>query len=522
MASAALLVGCTSGGDGGSGSTGSGSGEPMQAGIIGDQSDAGSPADGGTLSFAGYALPSSLDPVKTQPAGSTGGTEMVSVYDLLMRYDAESGEFVPQLAETLTESDDHLSWTLKLPDGVTFSDGTPFDAQAVVDSTNRYNELHGANSEQFVAGVKSVVAEDPTTVLYNLNQPWHEFPALLTFGHGMIVAPAAYADPENFQPIGAGPFTVASFTPGSKLVMKPRADYWDGPPHLDELNFVTVQGEQAKIDALNSGDIQMAFMLQEDKIDDATEQFPGFYEPVSMGDVGAINNREGHPGAIPEVRHAMQLAIDPDVINQRAKNDKGMPGSELFQKWSKWHSDDVSEVTPDLERARRLLNKAKAEGYDGHLTYVGLQSQTSQDIAVAVQAMLQQVGFTVDVEYAATSTDVVQRLYVDHDFDLTHTSNSISDAVPFMRLSASMRSDSSNNMIGYSNPKMDALLEKTQQSTSDDEKRAGLAQIANLINEDAPVLIWGAGANFVPWTQNVHGAVPSTDGIMLLGDVWLS
>ncbi|WP_328825595.1 ABC transporter substrate-binding protein, partial [Tomitella gaofuii] len=140
LASTALLAGCASNG-GGSGSGGSGGSEGAQitkAGVIGDQAEPGQPVSGGTLSFAGYSMPSSLDPTKTQPAGSTGGTEMANIYDLLVRYDADKQQYVPQLAESLTESDDHLTWTIGLREGVTFSDGTPLDAQAVVDSMNRF------------------------------------------------------------------------------------------------------------------------------------------------------------------------------------------------------------------------------------------------------------------------------------------------------------------------------------------------------------------------------------------------
>src|SRR5699024_6692390 len=85
LASAALLGGCAS--NGGSGSDGSGgdAAAVTSAGVIGDQADPGEPVSGGTLSFAGYSMPSSLDPTKTQPAGSTGGTEMASIYGLLVR-----------------------------------------------------------------------------------------------------------------------------------------------------------------------------------------------------------------------------------------------------------------------------------------------------------------------------------------------------------------------------------------------------------------------------------------------------
>ncbi|WP_235681309.1 ABC transporter substrate-binding protein [Tomitella gaofuii] len=522
LASTALLAGCASNG-GGSGSGGSGGSEGAQitkAGVIGDQAEPGQPVSGGTLSFAGYSMPSSLDPTKTQPAGSTGGTEMANIYDLLVRYDADKQQYVPQLAKSLTESDDHLTWTIGLREGVTFSDGTPLDAQAVVDSMNRFTKNRGANSQQFQAGVKSIEATDPQTVTVTLNAPWREFPAVLTFGYGMILAPAAYADPNNFKPIGAGPYTVANFAPAESLELTPREDYWDGKPYLDSLKFVNIAGGQPRIQAMDSGGVQMTFLRSAEWVANATDKYPGYYEPLNVADVLQINNREGHPGADPNIRKAIALAMDPDVINQRAFSGDAHPTTKIFAEWSKWHND-VPAFTQDTAQAKQLVDAAKANGFDGNITYVTVNNPVSQAIATSTQAMLNAVGFNVDVQYTATITDMVKRLYVDHDFDLTYGSYSISDAVPFMRLDSALRSDSSNNILGYDNPEMDKLLDTAQHATTDDAEKAALQAIEQKIHDDVPFLSLGWGANFVAWKPNVYGAMPSNDGIMLLGNTWI-
>ncbi len=524
FASAALLAGCSSSGDSGSGgegsSSGGGSGDITKAGVIGDQPEAGEPVSGGTLSFAGFSMPSSLDPTKTQPAGSTGGTEMANIYDLLVRYDADKQQYVPQLAKSLTESDDHLTWTIGLRDGVTFSDGTPLDAQAVVDSMNRFTKNRGANSQQFQAGVKSIEATDPQTVTVTLNAPWREFPAVLTFGYGMILAPAAYADPNNFKPIGAGPYTVANFAPAESLELTPREDYWDGKPYLDSLKFVNIAGGQPRIQAMDSGGVQMTFLRSPEWVSAAEAKYPGFYEPLNVNDVLQINNREGHPGADPNIRKAIALALDPDVINQRAFGGDGHPTTKIFAEWSKWHND-VPAFTQDTAQAKQLVDAAKAGGFDGNLTYVSVNSPVSQAIATSTQAMLNAVGFNVDVQYTATITDMVKRLYVDHDFGITYSSYSISDAVPFMRLDSALRSDSSNNILGYDSPEMDKLLDTAQHATTEDAEKAALKAIEQKIHDDVPFVSLGWGANFVAWKPNVYGAMPSNDGIMLLGNTWI-
>lgn len=521
MASGLLIAGCTSNGD----SDGAGSTElqskPGSIGIVGDQSNGGDPVEGGTLSFAGYSPVSTLDPAKTQPAGSTGGTEMAAVYDLLVRYDATTEAFEPQLAKSLDANADATVWTLELRDGVKFSDGTPLDAAAVVTSTNRFNTNRGGNSQAFTAGVKSVEATDASTVTYTMNQPWTEFPSMLAFGHGMVVAPSSDQPDGTFKPIGAGAYTMESLTPGADLVLKAREDYWNGKPHLDTLKFVAISDDQPKIDALKSGGIQMAFLLNDAGVNTAKATLPGYYETVSLSNsVVQINQREGRPGADVRVRKAMQMTIDPNVIDTRAKNGEGTPGTEMFQSWSKWHSD-IAPVPLDTDKAKALVEEAKADGFDGNITYFTTQTQTGQATALAIQAMLQPIGINVNIEYGASVTDVVKRLYVDKDFDISTGSYSIADPAPFTRLYSALNSTSSNNIIGVNDPTMDKILSDVQTAKDDDAKRAALADLQTEVNSTAPFLPLAAGGSFVPWTDNVYGVVPSLDAIMLLDQAWI-
>ncbi len=517
VASGLLLVSCSSNGDGGSGPQT----DPGAVGIIGDQDDGGDPVDGGTLSFAGYSPVASLDPSKTQPAGSTGGTEMAAVYDLLVRYDAESETYEPQLAKELTANDDYTTWTLKLRDGVTFSDGTPLDAEAVIASTERFNTMRGGGSQSFTAGVKSVEATDESTVVYTMNQPWSEFPSLLAFGHAMIVAPSADQAGGDFTPIGAGAFTLESMTPGGEVVLKANPDYWNGKPNLDTLKFVDIKDAQPKIDALNSGGIQMAFLLNAAAVDQASAIFPGYYETNSLSNpVVQINQREGRPGADVRVRKAMQMTLDPEVVNVRATDGKGLPGNDIFQSWSKW-DNDVAPVELDTEEATKLVEEAKADGFDGNMTYFTAQTQAGQATALSIQAMLAPVGINVNVEYGASVTDIVKRTYVDNDFDIAAGAYSVADAAPFMRLFSALHSTSSNNIIGVDDPKMDQILSDIQTAKDDEAKSTALAALQTEINESAPFLPLAAGVNFVPWTENVHGTVASLDGIVLLDQTWI-
>ncbi len=514
-----LLAACASSGGGDNARPGL-EGLRTVAGVIGATPATGSPVQGGTLTFAGYSMRANLDPAKSRPIGSTGSTELAAVYDTLLRYDAAAGDYRPQLAESFTESGDHLSWTLRLRPGVRFSDGSALDADAVIGSIRRYTRAHGANSDQFTRTVVGMDRTGDDEVVFRLSAPWTGFPALFTFGYGMIIAPAGYADPAGFRPLGAGPFAVRDFTPGVSLTVSARDDYWRGRPPLDTVRFVDISGDKPKTDALRSGDIDMAFLRDPEVIGAATGSFPGYYEPLSLNDVLQINNRDGHPGADPALRRAIAAALDPSALVERAYAGAGLATAEVFPQWSRWHGDAAAPVH-DPEQARRLVQQAAAGGTDTTLTYVSLNDPVSQATATAMQAMLGAVGIDVRVDYVATVTDLVKRLYADFDYDIAYGSYSVPDPVAELRLTAALESRSPNNVVGYRDAGMDRLLADAQHAVGDDAKQAAFTRIAQKIHDDVPFVPWATGPNFVPWAPDVHGAVPSNDGIILLDTAWV-
>ncbi|WP_024793930.1 ABC transporter substrate-binding protein [Tomitella biformata] len=514
-----VLASCASGGSDGA-TAGGGSDDATTMGLIGNQPDGGDPISGGKLTYASYSPIASLDPTVTMPSGATGASELSAVYDVLARWDPVDDTFKPQLAQEITPNEDFTSWTVTLRDGVNFSDGTPLNAEAVTWSIDRFVEKKGLNGQLISEGVASTTTPDEHTVVFDLHQPSATFPALLAAGPGIIVAPSSVQGDE-FTPIGAGPFTVERFAPQDELVLAPKADYWGGKPYLDQLRFVNIAGDQAKIDAMDSGGIQMAYLRSPETVTAAREAGGvGMQEINSLGNFGMINNSEGRPGADIRVRKAMAYAIDPAQIDQRVANGTGLPGSEIFMPWSKWHTESTP-ITQDTAKAKELLDEAKADGYDGHLTYTSLSAPTAQAQALSVQAQLQAVGFNVEIVYLNNATDVTKRNYIERDFDISRGAASLMEQDPYIRLDSSLSSTSPSNALGFSDPAMDAALEELQTATTDDAKRAAIAKIQTVVNEEVPFLSWGAQATFITWQDDVHGVKPSLDTVILFDKAWI-
>ena len=209
------------------------------------------PQPGGVLNFAGFSEPISLDPIVAAGNGSSGAIEMAAVYDTLLRYDPQTAKYEPRTAESVTASDDSLTWTIKIKPNIKFSDGTPYNADAVAFGLNRHRS--GQNGQEggivppceqliacprnsvstgvYMTTVKEVTVVDPLTVRVTLKEPWASFQFALSDEVGMIPSPTELkrvcTEPSKairecafgLKPVGAGPFVVDSFKPGEGITM---------------------------------------------------------------------------------------------------------------------------------------------------------------------------------------------------------------------------------------------------------------------------------------------------------------
>lgn len=492
--------------------------EIYAAGTVGP-ADEGTPKDGGTLTLADYSEARSLDPTKTIPNGAAGGTALAAVYDTLVRYDQPSNSFVPHLAESLT-SDDNKVWTLKLRKGVTFSDGTPLDAAAVVGSIGYYMQNQGYNTLLLATNIAEMEPQGTDTVVFTLNQPWITFPNMLAGGAGMIVAPAAYAKgPDQFTPIGAGPFVLDEYQPTEKLVLEANPGYWDGKPHLDAVEFVWLASDEDRLKSLADGTVDVANVRAAQTLEKARKDgFGGIVAPTGLGSMYWINNREGRPGADQRIRQAINYAIDPEVISERVHGGAGLPGRNIYSPSAPYHAD-IETADHDLEKAKALVEEARSAGVSTTLTYIGQSDQASQTQAVTVKAMLEAAGFTVKTDLLRNIADQTNRIYVTHDYDIAVSAMSIPDEDPYSRLATNLHSQSPQNPSGYANPEMDELIAQLQNAEGEAATDL-LTQINELWQETVPGVAMAAGAFFMPWNDDVHGIVGTSETMLLLGNAW--
>ena len=270
--------------------------------------------------------PSGLDP-------HIGAAELAlqmtnGIFDTLVNKTVE-GEYLPGLAESYEVSEDQCTYRLKLREGVSFHDGTPFNAAAVKFSLDRAH--NPANKSQLARGMlgpyRQSVIVDNYTLAIHLTQPYALLLDTLSQGWLAPVSPAAVQRlGQNFAraPVGTGPFIFSKWVPGEYLSIVRNSNYgWapplvknKGPAFLDEIEYHFIADNEARTDALRRGDVDMIFYVAPKDVSlfrsdtdyfATTKHIRGV--PVCM-----MMNIEKGPTNDLLVRRAINFAIDQDTL----------------------------------------------------------------------------------------------------------------------------------------------------------------------------------------------------------------
>jgi peptide/nickel transport system substrate-binding protein len=418
----------------------------------------------------GVALePPALDPT----AGAAEAIDIVvyqNIFEGLTRVD-ENGAVQPGLASEWTISEDGLTYTFKLHEGVTFHDGTSFDADDVKftfdrilapDSVNPHKELYEP--------IESVTVIDPLSVEIRLERPIGRLLFDLGRGDAVIVAPES-ADNNATAPIGTGPFSFVQWDRGSRVVLEQYGPYWGEPVALTRASYVFIGDTATMTNALLSGDIDGTnnFASEALRVFEGNPQFKILVGTTEGETILSTNNKKP-PFDNLKVRQAMAHAIDRQAIIDGATYGYGVPIGSAFAPHNPYYVDLTNTYPHDPEAAKALLAEAGfSDGFSATLklpplAYARLSGQiiASQFAAVGIKLQL------INVEWAQWLEDV----YANKDFDLTI----ISHVEPF---------DIGNYAnpdyyFGYDNPEFQSLIE-TLNGTTDEAARKELAIEAQTI-----------------------------------------
>lgn len=503
------------------------SGEPVEAGDepAGAEASSCPSGPGGEITMGTGTLAAGLDPTVALGTGSSGGTELTAFYDTLLRYLPDTGEFVPHVAESVESNDDLTEWTVVLRDGVTFGNGDPVTADAIQFSIERL-----AESARAAAGLAQEIVDfevvDERTIVLGTDTPNGTVPYTLSTEVGMVVNPAVVeargeAFPTEPTGAGAGPFELERFAPGEEIALVAKDDYWGGEVCLERVRFVNIPGGQGTWDAFRAGELDVAFLNDMTVINDARDAGVEAHTQTSGGNgFLMLNNREDAATADRRVRQAIVLAVDTELINDRASNGEGLPTKCLAHPDQAIHPD-VECPAFDPDAARELVEEAKADGWDGTVELVFRDIPRSVDVSIAVEAMLANVGMNVVRENVDTGTWFERVLAPPYRFDVGEYGLALLDNGPIARMNQFF-SDSVRNRSGYASPEMDAALTELQVAETPDELRAAMGPVQEIWNEDAVALVYDASEWFIAAQDEVEGLIFNRDVTVMFHEAYVA
>lgn len=466
------------------------------------------PTSGGTLLVANDTEPRSLNPAMV---ASNGVFFIASkIVEPLAEMDYENG-LSPLLATSWEGSDDGLSFTVNLREGVTWSDGEPFTSEDVAFSAlNVWKEKQNIGRQIF-RNLEAVDTPDPLTAVFRFSVPTpaqlieNALPAVSAVVpkhilEGVDLDTAEY----NAAPIGTGPFLLAEHKPGELYRLSRNENYWnEGEPLLDQIVYRVLPDAGAKAAALETGDIHVAAFSAVPLTDlgrlDAVEGVsvvPTGYEGITYNITVEMNHRREEL-ANPLVRQALLHAIDRDFIVNVIFLGYATPAVGPVPPTAEdFFTDEVAQYPFDPARAEELLDEAGyPRGEDGTRFSLRLRPapwfEMTRSTGDYVRQALETVGIDVEI-VTADPGGHIRAVYTDHDFDIAIGSpvwrndpaisttalyqGGLPPGVPFA------------NQYGYESEAMDALIEKGLNTIDPQERVAVYKDFQKLAMEELPVL----------------------------------
>ena len=457
-----------------------------------------------------------------------------NMYDGILARDDQMKVW-PELAESYSVSDDGLTYTFKLRQGVKFHDGSEMTAEDVkftFDRLTKDGAMGGKTSprKSLLGPLEETTVVDAMTVRFRLANAWPVFPRMLPFQEVVSKAfvEAVGTDGLATQANGTGPFKLVEWRQGDSVILERFDGYYGGaagiapvgPARVDRVIFRIIPESASRVAALLAGEVDLINELPVHAMR-RVEDNPGTKVLKTLGTRSffILLNTTQPPFDDARVRQAANHAVDRNLIIDRILNGLAVPINGILSPQSFGHNKDLPAYDHDPEKARRLLAEAgHADGVE-----VTLDAETPfKDIAEAIAASMNSGGFKAKVQLwernaLRASWDPKKPKKRDMYFS-SWGSGALDPAGIFVPV---LRTDARGNRSGYSNAEVDRLLDAAN-GEADQAKRAKLYEDAQVIvNEEAPLVFLWLPQDIYGANEQLEGWKPSGRGIIKLHDAYL-
>ncbi len=460
-----------------------------------------SPVQGGTFVTLGHQEVAGLSPEFSGP--TVQWVPIVQIFNSLYQLN-HNLELVPVLAESYEASEDGLTYTFRLRQGVKFHNGDDFTSADVKYTFDWVADPENAsNNAGATELVESVETPDEHTVVVTLTEPDVTF---MIGGAALLILPAAHHEEigeEEFSanPVGTGPFMLEEWSAQERTVLVAFEEHFRGRPHFDRFQVDIVPEAGGRLAALESGqaDNSIWALNAEDNVSMMENDDFTYFETIQS----AINhfpmNNEHPILSDKQVRKALMHALDREAIVQDIfQGQATLAMSNLSPKLERYHNPDVAQYDFNPDTARELLEEAGwVEGDDGirekdgeklAFTCVTITGDSNRrPEAELAQQWFLDIGADMSLQEAPVQTILDAMTAGDMDMSLFNWTYGGTNGDPDAR--ATLHTDGANNFSNFSNERVDELLEAGIRETDEERRVEIYIEIQEIVAEEVPFLM---------------------------------
>lgn len=489
----AVIAGCSGGGGGSTDTSGGLGGDDTPT----PTADPGEIQEGGTLVWGHSEVTQNLDIHQTATAST--GRFLDSVYQSMvgltrdLELSTETDIANRGLAADWEVSDDLLTYTFTLREGVSFHDGTELTAEDVKYSYDRIaNPDTGAIMQFVFSRTESVEIEDDYTVVVNQSEPYQPFLRQLAFS-GTSIVPAESGDQLGDQPVGTGPFQFVMRQQGNRAELEAFDDFWAEGPYLDGVEERTVTDPDSRLTGIQEGSFDLINDIPLDDINSVTGNSSDdittrTWSPLSWAFLN-MNNTEP-PFDDANFRKAVDFCIDKQGLVDGALFGNGRPTASPSFPNSPFRNEELSPREQDFDRAAELFEQSAYSVDEFDLTFkVTTNYPWHVDAATIMQQYFQQAGLSVEIQQLQWS-DWLSQVFANQDFRLSMV-NFFTFWEPAYLYTSLWSSDGSFNFRGYASDDYDQALVDAAQASGREDAIPLYQEAQSTIYEDVPdVMLW--------------------------------
>jgi len=462
----------------------------------GTTSNAGQASDEITVGIA-QDLDNSLDPYQSTAAGTR--EVMFNVFEGLVKPDSD-GNFVEAVASKVEISEDGLTYSFTLRDGVVFHNGSTCTTDDVLYSfeTCAATTVYSNVAEALSAIVEKTV--EGNVVSFTLAEPNSDFLSMVS---SVYILPKDYTEQET-KPVGTGPFKYASRSVQENFVLERNDAYYGAPAGVSKVTYKIYEDANALITALDSGALDLVAHLTIDQVNSLSNGYEILEGTMNLVQAIYLNHRVA-PFDNEKVRQALCHAIDVEAMLELTAEGHGTKvGSSMYPAFGKYFEAELAEAYPhDVAKAKQLLKEA---GYENGFTFtikVPSNYQPHVDSAVVLVEQLKQAGINAQIQQIDWNTWLTD-VYANREFEATVVGFDASILSP-TALMARWVSDSGKNMIGFNNADYDQTYAQAVATVDDTEQTQLFKRCLEILSETAANVYTQDLADFVAINPELEG-----------------